>query len=107
MLNVILLIAVGYCKRKTHSGKIDEIYIYYIPVCSDRYLVNKKKEILYMVVGKEQGLYRYRRFINTIALLSRTAIQGYNVLFSKHYPIINHFGSSLHLTGKKKTIPLL
>ena len=55
MLNVILLIAVGYCKRKTHSGKIDEIYIYYIPVCSDRYLVYKKKKKNLVYACKERA----------------------------------------------------
>ena len=71
----------------------------YIPVCSDRYLVYKKKVYGYRERVRSK---RIEAFINTIALLSRTTLKAYNVLFSKHHPAVNHFGGSLQLTRKNK-----
>ena len=59
------------------------------------FIKKKKKKIAYGCREKRKVFIGIEAFINTIALLSRTAIQGYNVLFSKHY---SQFISNINLS---------
>ena len=58
--------------KHTVEGKMKFIFIY-IPVCSDRYLVYKKKVYGYRERARS---IRTEAFIDTIALLSRTTLKA-------------------------------